>query len=161
MKIEKTLLILSIAGLSACNAMAPLEDTTMEKKSYVYVPETAVSVSCVTHEGSPSISQFYVGELTRKRMAGGGSCGGLIAAGYLLPNTWHPGMTVKVRWKPNGRDFIEKTTNILRYDEVGNIYVHFFAGDHVRVVSALPYPESRNHPIPEDAIVPPPEGEFS
>jgi len=88
----------------------------------------------------------------------GGTCGGLIAAGYLLPEKWTPGMKVKVRWKPNGRDFIEKTTNIIRYDEAGTIYVHFLKNDQVRVVSSARYAaQSPKHPIPENVIVPPAE----
>ncbi|WP_158443138.1 DUF3304 domain-containing protein [Herbaspirillum hiltneri] len=158
MMIRKALLIFSIAALSACNATAPVvAETKKETKPYVYVPEIAVSIECVAHEGSPYISQFYVGELTRRRMAGG-SCGGTIAAGYLLPEKWTPGMTVKVRWKPNGRDFIEKTTNIMRYDEAGTIYVHFFKNDQVRVVAAaFDGPGNPGHPISMALTNPPPE----
>jgi hypothetical protein len=90
-------------------------------------------------------------------MAGGASCGGIIAAGYALPKTWFPGMKVKVRWKPNGREWVEKTTNIMRYHEVGTIYVHFFPGDQVRVVSANSGPTSSIHPIPRDTTTPSPE----
>jgi len=91
-------------------------------------------------------------------MVGGASCGGIIAAGYALPKTWFPGMKVKVRWKPNGREWVEKTTNIMRYDEAGTIYVHFFPGDQVRVVSAaFNGPGNPAHPIPDDATVPPAE----
>jgi hypothetical protein len=120
MMIKKILLMLGVVALAACNATTPVvAETKKEVKPYVYVPRISVSIECISHDGAPYISQFYVGEPTRNRMAGGGSCGGSIAAGYLLPNTWTPGMKVKVRWKPNGRDFIEKTTNIIRYEEAG------------------------------------------
>ena len=93
-------------------------------------------------------------------MAGGASCGGLIAAGYALPKTWFPGMKVKVRWnRPiKGLDsWHEKTTNIMRYDRAGTIYVHFFKDDQVRVVAANSNGASPHHPILEDVTVPPAE----
>jgi len=162
MAIEKLLILASIATLTACNATAPVTETTNETKPYVYIPEEYVSISCVTH-GTGYIHSFAIEEPVHSgpvggRMAGGASCGGLIAAGYALPKTWFPGMKVKVRWKPNGREWVEKTTNIMRYDEAGTITVHFFPNDQVRVVSSARYaPESPKHPISENATVPPPE----
>ena len=161
MTIKKLLLLASIAALSACNGTAPVAETTQEAKPYVYIPEEYVSISCVTH-GTGYIHSFAIEEPVHSgpvggRMAGGASCGGIIAAGYALPKTWFPGMKVKVRWKPNGREWVEKTTNIMRYEKVGNIYVHFFPGDQVRVVAANSNGASPHHPILEDATVPPAE----
>lgn len=162
MTIKKLVLLASIAALSACNGTAPVAETTQEAKPYVYIPEEYVSISCVTH-GTGYIHSFAIEEPVHSgpvggRMAGGASCGGIIAAGYALPKTWFPGMKVKVRWKPNGREWVEKTTNIMRYDEAGTIYVHFFPGDQVRVVSAaFNGPGNPGHPIPDDATVPPVE----
>ena len=164
MTIKRLLLLASIAALSACNGTAPVAETTQEAKPYVYIPEEYVSISCVTH-GTGYIHSFAIEEPVHSgpvggRMAGGASCGGLIASGYALPKTWFPGMKVKVRWnRPiNGVDsWHEKTTNIMRYDEVGTIYVHFFPDDQVRVVSANSGATSSIHPIPRDAAVPPPE----
>ncbi|MFL9879005.1 DUF3304 domain-containing protein [Herbaspirillum rhizosphaerae] len=165
MTIKKLLLLLllfaSISALTACNTPLPAVQERADTISYVPIPREYVSVSCVTH-GTGYIHSFYIEEPASSsrlggREAGGTNCGGIIAAGYALPKTWFPGMKVKVRWKPNGREWVEKTTNIMRYDEVGTIYVHFFPGDQVRVVSALPYPESLKHPIPANATVPPPE----
>jgi hypothetical protein len=162
MAIEKLLILASIATLTACNATAPVTETTKETKPYVYIPEEYVSISCVTH-GTGYIHSFAIEEPVHSgpvggRMAGGASCGRLIAAGYALPKTWFPGMKVKVRWKPNGREWVEKTTNIMRYDRVGTIYVHFFPGDQVRVVAAaFNGPGNPEHPIPDDTNVPPAE----
>ena len=161
MTIEKLLLLASIAALTACNATAPVAETTKETKPYVYIPEEYVSISCVTH-GTGYIHSFAIEEPVHSgpvggRMAGGASCGGLIAAGYALPKTWFPGMKVKVRWKPNGREWVEKTTNIMRYEKADKVVVHFFPNDQVRVVSSIFYPESPKHPISENATVPPPE----
>jgi hypothetical protein len=161
MTIEKLLLLASIAALTACNATAPVAETTKETKPYVYIPEEYVSISCVTH-GTGYIHSFAIEEPVHSgpvggRMAGGASCGGLIAAGYALPKTWFPGMKVKVRWKPNGREWVEKTTNIMRYEKADKVVVHFFPNDQVRVVSSIFYPESPKHPISENATVPPSE----
>ncbi|MBB3212095.1 hypothetical protein FHW67_001363 [Herbaspirillum sp. Sphag1AN] len=161
---KKILLILSFATLTACNTTTPISDVNDVKNPHVFVPESYVSMSCIEHEGVSYIYDFSIEEPIASgplggRMVHGSSCGGLIAAGYALPKAWFPGMKVKVRWKPNGRDYVEKTTNIMRYDAIGDLYVHFFKDDQVRVVSALPYPESKNHPILENVTVPPPEEE--
>jgi len=162
--IKKLLLLASITALTACNATAPVAAEKKEAKPYVYIPEEYVSISCVTH-GTGYIHSFAIEEPIHSgpvggRMAGGASCGGIIAAGYALPKTWFPGMKVKVRWnRPiKGVDsWHEKTTNIMRYEKVGNIYVHFFPGDQVRVVAANSNGASPHHPILEDATVPPAE----
>lgn len=157
--------LLGLLALSACHTPPPIPQSTPRPSSYVYVPEQYVGISCVTH-GTGYIHSFYMEEPGvnnqpgRRQKYGGTNCGGTIAAGYPLPEKWYAGMTVKVRWnRPiDGEDsWYEKTTNIMRYTEVGNVYVHFFPGDQVRVVSALPYPESPLHPIHKDAIVPPQE----
>jgi len=160
MTIKKLLLLASIAALSACNGTTPVAETRQEAKPYVYIPEEYVSISCVMH-GTGYIHSFAIEEPVHSgpvggRMAGGASCGGIIAAGYALPKTWFPGMKVKVRWKPNGREWVEKTTNIMRNDEAGTIYVHFFPGDQVRVVSAAYNgPGNPGHPISDNTSVPP------
>jgi hypothetical protein len=160
MMMKKIFFLISVAVLTACDTTTPMAETTTERKPYVYVPRIAVSVSCAQHQDVTYIHEFYVEEPTRRRMAGGGNCGGLIAAGYLLPEKWYPGMKVKVRWnRPiKGADsWHETTTNIMRYDEPGIIYVHFFAGDQVRVVSANSGSSSSIHRIPWNATIPPPE----
>jgi hypothetical protein len=166
MMIKKILLLVSISALTACNTAAPVTQTKQEDKPYAtYIPEEYVSISCVTH-GTGYIHSFAIEEPVHSgpvggRMAGGASCGGIIAAGYALPKTWFPGMKVKVRWnRPiKGVDsWHEKTTNIMRYDEAGTIYVHFFPGDQVRVVSAAYNgPGNPGHSISDNVTVPPPE----
>ncbi|WP_425338701.1 DUF3304 domain-containing protein [Glaciimonas immobilis] len=119
-----------------------------------------VSIGCLSHDGAPYIYSFSVEEFYSKRMVGGLSCGGSGAFAYMLPLQWKPGMKVKVRWKPNAREWIEKTTAIRRYDEAGDIFVHFFANDEVRIVSSpLSYPQSPQHPILNSVTVAPPEEE--
>ena len=161
----KTLsLIFSMTVLTACATSVPVTTTSAEQMSYVHVPEIYVAISCVSHEGAPYISAFELEEPIASgplggKMAYGPGCGGLIAADYAVPEKWHPGMKVRVRWKPNDRKWMEKTTNILPYEIADKIFVHFFADDQVRVVSSIYYPESKHHPILENTTVPPPEEE--
>lgn len=130
------------------------------------VPVAYVSMGCTGHGNVGYIHSYAVQETIHgqfsRGMISGLSCGGTVVAGYPVPRTWTPGMKVKVRWnRPiKGEDnWIEKTTTIPRYDEVGMLIVHFFPNDEVRVVVSNYYPESRYHPIPFDSTVPPPEVE--
>ena len=155
-------LILCLTGLTACNTTAPARYASTEQMPYLHVPRTYVTISCVSHEGAPYISDFELEEPIASgplggKMAYGPGCGGLIAADYAVPEKWHPGMKVRVRWKPNDRKWMEKTTNILPYEIADKIFVHFFADDQVRVVSSIYYPESKFHPILKNSTVPPPE----
>lgn len=159
----KTILLVCavVSVLSACHTLPNSEEPKLPK-GYVYIPRAYVSVSCVTH-GTGYIHSFYIeepasGTWNSHRKAGGTNCGGTIAAGYPLPEKWYPGMTVKVRWKPNGREWVEKTTNIMRYEKAGAVTVHFFPNDEVRVVSSSRYSAaSPMYPILLNATVPPPE----
>ena len=67
-----------------------------------------------------------------------------------IPNLWHPGMTVVVRWNmPIGtQDVIkEKIVEVEKYDSPGSIYMHFFPNDEVRVVVSRVGPRNPEHPI--------------
>lgn len=67
-----------------------------------------------------------------------------------LPTKWRPGLNVKVDW-----DMPEETTHIYKskvvevekYDEPGEVYLHFFPDDKVRVVVTMWVGASPNHPI--------------
>ena len=68
-----------------------------------------------------------------------------------IPSVWYPGMKVLVRWDmPEGRTHVvnEKVVEVERYDDPGSIYMHFFPGDEVRVLSSLVDPGHPNYPIP-------------
>lgn len=124
------------------------------------IPMLGVSITCVQHSEKEYIHSFSVKEPFSSRMVGGGNCGGLVAGGYDLPRKWQPKMKVKVRWKPNGREWVEKYTTIMPYEKPGVLYVHFFENDQVRVVSsAYAGALSPNHPILYDSTTPPPEVE--
>ena len=128
------------------------------------VPVVYESMGCTGHGNVGYIHSYAVQETIHgqfsRGMISGLSCGGIVAAGYPVPVTWTPGMKVKVRWNRPimGEDnWIEKTTTIPRYEEVGMLIVHFFPNDEVRVVVSNYYPESRYHPIDWNSPVPPPE----
>ncbi|WP_211468401.1 DUF3304 domain-containing protein [Collimonas silvisoli] len=165
MRLKHLLIFTATLALSACAATAPnTAQVPVKKPSMVVDIELVpVSIACFSHPGVGYIHDFYIKEPYSERMAGGLSCGGIVGGGYMLPLKWQPGMKVKVRWnRPiKGEDnWIEKTTTIRRYDEAGNIFVHFFANDEVRVVSSARYAtESPKHPILKDVTIAPPEEE--
>ncbi|MFC5476300.1 DUF3304 domain-containing protein [Paraherbaspirillum soli] len=165
MRFQHLFLCVVIPVLGACSATLPNNASVpIDKRStLVTVPMTPVSIGCVGHEGVSYIHAFYVKEPFSEYMAGGISCGGTSASGYILPTQWQPGMKVKVRWnRPiKGEDnWIEKTTTIRRYERAGTLTVHFFANDEVRVVSSARYaPESPMHPLPKSVTIAPPEEE--
>ncbi|WP_211453411.1 DUF3304 domain-containing protein [Collimonas antrihumi] len=162
MRIQYLLLFSATLALSAC-AISPAVTTEAPAKKtskLVNIPMVPVSIGCFSHPGVGYIYSFYVQEPFSSRMASGLDCGGIVAAGYILPKQWQPGMKVKVRWKPNGRDWIEKTTTIRRYEKAGTLAVHFFGNDEVRIVASPIYaPESSKHPISPDSVTAPPEEE--
>ena len=75
-----------------------------------------------------------------------------------LPDKWHPGLTVHVKWnvsnwKDNARSgSYEADVPVDRYAEHGNVYVHFLADGTVRVVVSNYYPWSPRYPGPHDPI---------
>ncbi|AMC34085.1 DUF3304 domain-containing protein [Janthinobacterium sp. B9-8] len=165
------LMIFTLFTISACSSYErfPGQNQIAEYKVRAAdelekeIPMLGVSMMCIEHPNTSYIYSYYIKEPFSSRMAGGGSCGGLVAGGYDLPRKWQPGMKVKVRWnRPiKGKDnWIEKYTTIMPYEKAGTLYVHFFENDQVRVVSS-PYdrPSSPDHPIPRNAITPPPEVE--
>ncbi len=134
-----------------------------------------VSMMCITHGGA-RIGAWYVqevayGQITQAQVGGYFVCGGLMSVGYPLPRKWLPGgrLKVKVRWEswpPDAPRHVftkpiwhEKYTTILPYDKPGTLYVHFFPGDEVRIVSSDVGASNPNHPIARDSRIPPPEVE--
>ncbi|MGK5056915.1 DUF3304 domain-containing protein [Janthinobacterium sp. LB2P49] len=67
-----------------------------------------------------------------------------------IPRVWYPGMNVLVRWNmPEGHTDVvkEKIVEVERYDEPGDIYMHFFPNDEVRVVVSNAGGRGKTHPI--------------
>lgn len=88
--------------------------------------------------------------------AGGGNmsaygAGGASICCARLPVVWHPGMMVNVFWNmPIGRTDVgkEKMVEVEKYDAPGDIYIHVFPGDQVRVIVTRYGGASTQHPIP-------------
>ena len=157
-----TPILLSFA-LAACSTpeqkqAAAEQAIRLQKIDDSYVPVTYVSIACDGHADIP-VTGYSVQDLISTREYGGGSCGGINAAGYPLPRQWRPGMKVKVSWKLDGQPWRKTTTNIMRYDSAETLFIHIYNNDQVRVVSAKAYPGSPKHPISGDSTIPPPEEE--
>lgn len=59
-----------------------------------------------------------------------------------LPRKWHPGLTVKVRWavtnwKRKVFSMHERVVPVDRYEEVGQLFIHFLSDGSVRAVSSM------------------------
>ncbi|WP_439685837.1 Lipoprotein [Cupriavidus oxalaticus] len=71
-----------------------------------------------------------------------------------LPRVWRPGLTVDIRYDLTLDDGArhnwqtKKGVPVEPYAEVGDVYVHFFPNDEIRVVVSNPGPRSSLHPIP-------------
>lgn len=123
------LAILSIAGCAGLN----LDDEGSE-------PKTApAQVGVVNHTGN------YIYSAS----ADGAGNANICCAS--IPRVWYSGMKVSVRWNMpvHGNDVIkEKIVEVEKYDEPGDIYLHFFPNDEIRVVVTNVYPWHPEHPIP-------------
>ena len=136
------LVLLAALSLSACAGLdLDDEDDT---------PKTApAQVGIVNHTGNYIYSASVNG-------AGGGNMSAWGAGGASVccassPMVWRPGLKVRVRWNmPIGtKDVIkEKIVEVEKYDEPGDIYLHFFPNDEIRVVIANAGPRHPTHPIP-------------
>ena len=101
----------------------------------------------------------HTGEYVHRASVNGAGGGGMSAWGAgganicctSIPNVWHPGMMVLVRWsvRIDGIDvWKEKTVEVEKYDEPGSLFMHFFPNDEVRVVVSNADGYSKKHPIP-------------
>lgn len=125
-----------------------------------------VALIGVHHLGSSyNISQFYVDGYSGMNVGREGGGGGIICC-VILPRRWREGLMVEVRWSINdwskenrvemdagnyeslqwGGAYRAKVP-VEKYDEPGDIYVHFFPNGRVRVVSSNAGMGSTLHPI--------------
>ena len=111
-------------------------------------PTATAQVGIVNHTGKYIYSASVDG-------AGGANmarwgAGGAEVCCASIPRVWYPGMKVLVRWNmPEGHTNVikEKIVEVEKYDEPGDIYMHFFENDEVRVVVSNVDGDSKNHPI--------------
>ncbi|MDZ5635719.1 DUF3304 domain-containing protein [Janthinobacterium sp. GMG1] len=115
-------------------------------------PTATAQVGIVNHTGKYIYSASVDG-------AGGGNmarwgAGGANICCTSIPRVWHPGMNVLVRWNmPEGHTDVikEKMVEIEKYDRPGDIYMHFFENDEVRVVVSNDAGYGKDHPIQHTA----------
>jgi hypothetical protein len=134
-------LLLAMLSLSACAGRDLDDDDT---------PRTApAQVGVVNHTGNYIYSASVDG-------AGGGNmdrwgAGGASVCCASIPRVWYPGMKVRVRWDmPDGHthNVKEKIVEVEKYDRPGDIYLHFFPNDEIRVIVTNIAGWSQKHPIP-------------
>jgi hypothetical protein len=139
----KWLLALLVAfNLSACAHRDP---------GYDDAPKTApAQVGVVNHTGNYIYSASVNGAGGGGMTAWGAGMANICCAS--IPRVWYPGMKVRVRWNMpvKGNDVIkEKIVEVEKYDQPGDIYLHFFPNDEVRVVVVSRFtPGHPNYPIP-------------
>lgn len=69
----------------------------------------------------------------------------------LIPTAWYPSMQVEIRWNmPIGKKDVikKKIVEVEKYEETGDVYIHIFPDDEVRVVVSPDGPRAPRHPIP-------------
>lgn len=75
-----------------------------------------------------------------------------------VPATWRPDLTVQVAWGVTNwpakvYSLHERVVPVEKYDEVGNLYVHFLKDGSVRVISSPYHPMGTAYPGPAYATV--------
>ncbi len=127
-------------------ALALTSCSALEKKEN---PEATAQVGIVNHTDKFIYSATVDGASGAGMSAWGAGIANICCTS--IPRVWHPGMKVSVRWNmPDGiKDEIrEKIVVVERYDRAGDIYIHFFPNDEVRVVVTNLDPAHPQHPIP-------------
>lgn len=76
-----------------------------------------------------------------------------------LPAKWRPGLTVNVAWGVTNwpakvYSLHERDVAVDKYDEVGNLYIHFLRDGSVKALSSLYHPMGENYPGPAYSTVP-------
>jgi len=134
-RLSRVAMIAALCGLAAaCNAEPKEEMIPVTLTGIDHLPDH-LSVQSFSVEGHQ-----------------GGSAGtGSQMCCVSLPERWRPDLRVRVDWGVTNWpkcEADEYVTHVLveRYDEVGNLYVHFFPDGSVRVVSSNYYPEGARHP---------------
>ena len=129
-----------------------------------------VDLTGVHHLGDKfNIAEFYVDGYWGSNVGREGG-GGRSTCCVLLPKKWRPGLAVEVRWSVNdwtnenraeieagnyksvagaGMDYIA-IVPVERYEVAEHVWVHFFAGGKVRVVSSMPGSGGPKHPIQDN-----------
>jgi hypothetical protein len=124
-----------------------------------------VTVTGIHHIGPDfNIADFYVDGYSGSNVGREGG-GGRYVCCVMLPSKWRPGLSVDVRWSvANWSKEVMVETDVGNYKSITfkrykarvpvekyysaeNMYVHFFPGGRIRVVSSLSGPRGTEHPI--------------
>jgi hypothetical protein len=135
--------LLAALTLSACNGQAKEPTVGVTLTGLDHLPEHL------------SIQDFSVNGVSGHQAGKGGSQVCCVS----LPARWRPGIRLRVAWAvTNWRDKVyslhETEIELPRYDEVGNLFVHFLPDGSVRALSSLAHPMSPTYAGPAYATVP-------
>lgn len=111
-----------------------------------------VAVNGVNHMGNGNgINEFYIdggafGNIGPDRGGGSSICC------VLLPEVWRPGLQVELRWELADASMrkvvpFKAEVPVEKYDEPGDLVIHFFRDDYVRIVSSNYDVMSPRHPV--------------
>ncbi len=83
---------------------------------------------------------------------GGGSVGGHRGGGTTVccatvPNRWRPGLKVEIKWTTNLKDYQTQMVSIPKYDEIGDLAVHFLRSGEVKVFVSNPRLGHPDYPL--------------
>ncbi len=128
---------------------------------------TGVPLTGVHHMGRNfQIAEFYVDGYSGGNVGREGG-GGSDVCCVQLAKVWRRDMKVEIRWSVSDweRENPDETDRgnyssvsysnykaivpVEKYDKPHHVYVHFFNGGRVRIISSGDYPESSDHPIVE------------
>ena len=140
------LALMTAPSLGACAGLDRHEENAPPKEA----PKTApAQVGVVNHTGNYIYSASVNGAGGGNMSAWGAGVASVCCAS--IPMVWYPGMKVRVRWNmPIGPQHVikEKIVEVEKYDEPGDIYLHFFPNDEIRVIVTNIGGPSKKHPIP-------------
>ncbi|MQA39595.1 DUF3304 domain-containing protein [Rugamonas aquatica] len=133
--------LIACLSLGACAAREPVPERT--------TATATAQVGIVNHTGNFIYSATVDGSGGGRMSAWGAAVANMCCTS--IPRVWHPGMKVLVRWNmPVGTTDVikEKIVEVEKYDKPGDIYMHFFPNDEIRVVVTNSAGYSQSHPIP-------------
>lgn len=110
------LLVMLLPGLAAC------------------WKEESIPVGIVGYNHTDvTIIQFLInggnGDSALRPHQGGGST----SCCAMIPDHWHPGMTVEISWTTDLKVYQKQVVPIPKYDEVGDLAVHFLRNGEIKI----------------------------
>lgn len=152
----------SMVVLGGCGIIRTQEDEDDEK--------IGVMISGVHHLGPQfNIADFYIDGYPGGNVGMNGGGGSFVCCSA-LPRKWRPGLVMKVWWSVNDwsksikseidagnyksvrfENFVA-VVPVEQYDEVGNLYPHFFPDGKVRLISTNYPVNNPKHPVQWDDV---------